>query len=249
MARPYKLACERPTTPSGEIRAEMSLEAGTGISKMHAPVHETMTIAALIASDFALDQQLTFYKLRDNPKDRSDINDFIRGVVWNDDPACLLFDDNSDSNNLAYSTGLMWLNNFTIAKKGSIDERNIIGRSHFGDLSWLHGMGSFKGEWPTDTRANIISYLEIMYKLACGNQGIYHDTQLKDTWLRKYFTFFTFPSKYAYLRDLLTDNHKTPAKIQHRAIASCFHVIQDSYTHGHTRRVLLNENDVEKTSR
>ncbi|MCJ1311505.1 hypothetical protein MMC25_005177 [Agyrium rufum] len=248
MSKSFRYDAEKPAALPEQVRAEMSLEAGTGITRMHAAVHETMTVAALIASDYGLDRKTTFYNLRDNPKARSDVNDFIRGVVWNDDPACLLFDDNKDNNNMNYSTGAMWLIDFQVAKGGSITDRNIIGRSHFGDLSWLHGMGGIKGEWPTDTRTKITSYLEIMYKLACGDQGITPDTQLKDTWLRKYFSYFTFPTKYSDLRELLTANHKTPANIQHRAIGSCFHLLQDSYTHGHTRRVLLNPEDLDTSS-
>ena len=76
-----------------------------------------------------------------------------------------------------------------------------------------------------------------------ATKGLHPETQLKETRLRKYFSFFTFPSKYAYLRELFTDNHQTPANIQHRAIASYFHPLQDSYTHEHMRRILLSPED------
>ena len=234
---------------SANIHVEMSIEAGTGITKMHSPVHETMAIATLIASKFALDRKTTIYKLKENPKAYSEINDFIRGIIWNDDPACLFFDDNDDKDNFNYSTGIMWLKSFKSGEYDQFDEHNIIGRSHFGDLQFLHGMGSVKGEWHTETRNNILSFMEIMYKLACGNQGISADTQIRQTWLRKYFTAFSTPSKYTDLRELLTLNHKTPANVQHRALGTCFHLIQDSYAHGHTRRVLLNPEDQERSSR
>ncbi|KAL8690058.1 MAG: hypothetical protein Q9218_004411 [Villophora microphyllina] len=248
MARTSPPQVKAPTSFQRAVQVNMSIEAGTGLSRMHAPVHESMTLAALIASKYNLDKGTTIYKLRENPQAHSEINDFIRGIIWNDDPACLLFDDNTNNDNLNYSTGLMWATKFTSGKQDPYEEHNIIGRSHFGDLQFLHGMGSAKGEWPTETRNNILSLMEIMYKLACGNQSITPDTQIKDTWLRRFFTAFSTPNKYDDLRELLTDNHKTPANVKHRAMGSLFHLIQDSYTHGHTRRVLLNPEDQDRSS-
>ena len=242
-------SAEKPFS-SGEFHANMSIEAGTEIAKFNSPVHETMTIAALIASDFKIDRNITIYKLKDNPKAYPEINDFIRGVIWNDDPACELFDDNDNNDNFDYSTGATWLTYFLRGKyENPFDEHNIIGRSHFGDLQFLHGMAAEKGEWPTDTRNNIMNYLELMYKLACGNVEVKSDTEIKNTWLGRYFTAFSTPDKFYELRGLLTAYHKTPANVRHRALGSCFHLIQDSYTHGHTRRLLKNPQDQDTSSR
>ena len=56
------------------------------------------------------------------------------------------FDDKGGNNNLDYSMGITWLVRFKSTKGGFIDERIIVGRSHFGDLSWLHGMGSARDQ-------------------------------------------------------------------------------------------------------
>ena len=211
-------------------------EIGFGPFKIHSPkikepIHEQMTIAALINSNYKLDSRLTFHTLRDDPNFRADLNDFVRGVLWNDDPECLLFDEDS-SNNLTYSTGAMWARKF---KFGSFDKSQLIRRSHFGNLQWLHAMGSREREPLAETKSLILRWMETMYNLAIGTLD--PNTQLKETWLNDWFED---PDNYTSVGGLLTHRHKSAANVQHRALGSCFHVLQDSYAIGHTRRELLN---------
>ena len=207
--------------------------------RVHEPVHEQMTVAALINSDYHLDASLTFYSLRDNPSWKPDINDFVRGALWNDDPQCLLFEEHSDYN-LTYSTGAMWTTEFESGNFdfGKVQKPDLIRRSHFGDLQWLHSMGSQAGEHPATTKKLVLQWLEIMYSVAVGAMD--PTTPLKATWLNEHFED---PTHYATLGELLTFKHKSQANVAHRALGSCFHILQDTYAIGHTRRELLNPSD------
>ncbi|KAK4694880.1 hypothetical protein P7C71_g2770, partial [Lecanoromycetidae sp. Uapishka_2] len=199
--------------------------------RYNAPVHEQMTIAALIQSEYRLDSTITFTTLRDHPTARPDINDFVRGVIWNDDPECELFDEDSN-NNLSYSTGAIWSAKFGLGYiSANAEKSELIGRSHFGDLQWLHSMSSKSGEFPIDTKKKVLRWMETMYKLAIGATN--GDSPIQNTWMQDWFYD---PSHYTTIGRLLTHGHAGPANFQHRALGSCFHIIQDSYALGHTRR-------------
>ncbi len=45
-------------------------------------------------------------------------------------------------------------------------------RSHFGNLQFLHAMATKLGEPAQTTKDKLMSWLEVMYKLACGDQGV-----------------------------------------------------------------------------
>jgi hypothetical protein len=238
------------TDNSDEERVGMSVEGGgqefwgMHTKRVNAPVHEQMTISALINSealknhDNKLDRSLTFIWLRDNPTARPDLNDFIRGVIWNDDPQCLLFNDKADQN-LSYGIGLDWGNEYAAGKlMGGGDKSDLIRRSHFGDLQWLHAMSSVKGEPAIETKTKVLRWMETVYKLATGAMD--PDTPIQSSPMRDWFDD---PAHYNTFGELLTYKHKAPANIKHRALGSCFHVLQDSYAIGHTRREPLNAGD------
>ena len=119
------------------------------------PVHENITLAALIAAGIIPNTT----KLNTAT---SETREFIRGVMWNDDPECLLFDDRTDDN-WNFSSGLMWWSHYVEEK---YDKENLIGRSHNYDLQFLHAMGSTVGELPDVTLAKFMLWLEIMYKVS-----------------------------------------------------------------------------------
>jgi hypothetical protein len=233
----------------------MAIQGGSKLT-FKRPIHENMTLAVLIHSKYRLDQTITFEWLRTNPEQRPEVNDFIRGVVWNDDPAGLLFEEKR-AENLIYSTAALFGTQFLSAKNvswlGMSNRINIIGRSHFWDMQFLHGMGSSKNEAPTETKRKILMWLQIMYNIAMDptSTSSLSDTSIGDisskvgaaSQLRDFFDKSSDPPVTASVRTLITRNHASPAHMQHRAMGSCFHVIQDSYAHGHTRRVLLNPQD------
>ncbi|KAI4160368.1 MAG: hypothetical protein LQ342_005779 [Letrouitia transgressa] len=195
------------------------------------PVHENIAIAAFIKAD-QLPQGTTYNNL--NPKQW----EYFRGLLWNDDPSCLLFDDKVD-NNRDFGAGLEWYDAFKAGPANCMTRR-----SHFGDLQCLHGMATKNGEAPEDTKRYILTWLEVMYKLACGNQGTAVQDKLK-TVLPAQFNGSTNPTSDATLKQLLlatTPNYRF-SNLQRRALGVCLHIIQDSYAIGHTQRCLLNPGD------
>lgn len=90
------------------------------------PVHENLVLAALMASD-------------PNPVNKSttvdgapvDVHEILRGVYWNDDPACLLFDDKGNDN-WDFSSGLTYKGEFEYGEDGKpYDNTKITPRVHF----------------------------------------------------------------------------------------------------------------------
>ncbi|PNP76053.1 hypothetical protein FNYG_10611 [Fusarium nygamai] len=223
-------------TKNDDIRANYDIGVGVSFpTKMDIkfPVHESIVVAAFIESDMTFPRGTVYNNINDKQWE------YFRGVVWNDDPSCLLFEDVTEDNRM-FGLGVEWLNAFKFG-----DEKCMTKRSHMGDLQFFHGMGSVMGEKPQKTRKNILTWMEVMYKLACGDQGISEDDILDDV-LPGYFTEDTVPSKSDSLRDLIlatTPKYKD-ANIRKRAFGICLHMISDSYALGHTQRRLRNPSDL-----
>jgi len=206
------------------------------------PVHENMTLAALIVagilpSDTAWDKVVgRWSKFVGQP----DVFEFIRGVIWNDDPACALFNED-ENNNGNYAWGLDFGYSFASHYFWNLFADQIITRSHFGDLQFLHSMGSKPGEPPHETKEKIMLWLETMYKLACGGQGVEAHQRI-DSRLGSYFNDNTVPKGSDSFKDLLLGKTRKYQNviIERRALGSCFHVIQDSYAVGHCQRRIVN---------
>lgn len=207
------------------------------------PVHENITLAALIASEYPVDHSMTYSTAS------SAVWEIFRGVIWNDDPSCDLFHDSADQNNeFAWDQGVTYGTKFQKAKSfGASRSKAMLGRSHFGDLQFLHAMGCERGEVPNETLSKVLLWCETMYKLAVGDQGVSAGDQImrvsvtrNDISLHKFFDDHTTPKGSDTLHTLLTCNSKYEhLDVQSRALGSLFHVIQDSYAHGHTKRVQL----------
>ena len=111
--------------------------------KIHAPVHESITIAGLRGTLVPVPPGV-------GPGTDQATNEFLRGVIWNDDPELLLFSENL-TNNYAMTQGLAWLKRFSEAERTTInDKTNLTGRSHFFDLQFLHAMAEEVGEEPEE---------------------------------------------------------------------------------------------------
>ncbi len=220
-----------------------------GPFNINTPVHESLTLSSLIHSPFGASENFT---VDGAPLD---IKEFFRGDIWNDDPECAMFDDDHD-NNWNFGLGAVWLSKFTAAKYGKFDEDNLIGRSHFWDLQFLHSMAAALGEQPDDTRAKIMLWLEVAYKLSIGEgvdgadaidsvpvTSVVNGTK---SWrLGDFFTATSTPRGADSLSALFTCSTQYQyVDIRRRAIGSCLHIVQDSFAKGHTRRTLLNPEDL-----
>lgn len=187
------------------------------------PVHETLTLHALVQS-----QVLPAGTTASSPA----VSQFIRGVFWNDDPCGSLFRNKRDT---SPSFGVEWFFDFRKADKEPAPKNfdslvcKLTGRSHFGDLQFLHGMASDDGIPATDTLERMIAWAKISYAIAIGET-------------KPAVQLSTLPMPFnglgpANARELF--QAPNDALVPQRAIGSLLHVIQDSYAAGHTKRAKL----------
>ena len=196
-------------------------------------IHEDMAIAAFIGSKLPFPKGTEYNNLNPNQWE------YMRGLIWSDDPTCLLFVDSPESNN-QLGLGKEFLQEFFLGP-----EFGITKRSHFGDLQFLHGMGSQTNEDPNVTKKNMIAWLEVVYKLAIG-QDVSEADRL-DKRFPDLFNASSNPSGNVDLRHLFlgTTPSYRKANIPRRALGHCLHMIQDSYAVGHTLRRLTNPDDLD----
>jgi hypothetical protein len=228
------------------------IQGPAGPLRIHEPVHEKITLAALMNDVLPIPPGVTLGS-------NQPANEFLRGVVWNDDPGVLLFDENVEDN-WDYSTGASWLWAFERAEWFGNSVTNITGRSHFFDLQFLHAMGGEAGEKPHDTLAKIMLWAEVMYRLATDDgvapgdklSAIPIESSVSDTAgktykyrLSKFFDEASRPQGSDTINYLLTlDTACRFLNIKRRAIGSLLHTVQDSYARGHVRRTLTNPQDL-----
>lgn len=209
---------------------------------LNTPVHETIMLSSLVGAKTGVEATAI-----DSAK--PEVKEIFRGGFWNDDPMCQLFDDKPDTN-WKFSTGFMWTKLFSTAKmwvQGKIDFKNLIGRSHFADLQFLHAMGSEVGEKPSVTHQKIMLWAEVLYKVSIGTLD--GKSIISNAPIKAYFTAQSFPSSSSTLFDLFTCSSKfKDADVKRRALGSAFHMLQDSYAKGHTKRTLLNPKDLKPGS-
>jgi hypothetical protein len=216
----------------------------------HEPIHENITLAALLKSRVSVRPGATVGS--DLP-----LNEFFRGVLWNDDPAILMFHEDL-WNNWRFTTRAAWLMKFELAKYSAGNNvANLTGRSHFYDLQFLHAMASEPREAPGDTLAKIMLWAELMYRLSIG-EGVSATDKLDKpiasavdvggvTYsysLSQFFDDLSRPTGQDTFGFLLTQDTACLAlDLGRRAIGSLLHMVQDSYARGHVRRTLLNPGD------
>ncbi|PVH71443.1 hypothetical protein DL98DRAFT_660642 [Cadophora sp. DSE1049] len=244
---PYKI----PTTIGYKV--EYKIE---NVFNVFHPVHEYMTTWALSKSKSEASSIVS------PEKSSCETKELIRGIFWNDDPENLLFrlkvDDNfSKSRGVYFYFEYKNIRSYISAFLGAIgitplDPRlnlrpenfNMIWRSHFGDLQFLHAMASKPGESPVETSDKILLWVEIMYKLSLVGSGLTNNTKIDSVPVsRNQFrldTFFredTSPSNTSTLSTLLAPMEVySKLDLRRRALGSILHIVQDSYAKGHTRR-------------
>lgn len=119
---------------------EIGFNGPLGI-KIRDPVHEDIAIAAFIASRMRFPKGTEYNNLDATQWE------YMRGLLWNDDPLCLLFEDSRESNS-ELALGEKFLGDFYAGSPSSLTQR-----SHFGDLQFFHAMAAQSNEDPHDTKA------------------------------------------------------------------------------------------------
>lgn len=215
------------------------------------PVHEVLTLETLKAATGGTPKESRGDLLKGVNDDKlpkgtstsahnlapeSDIDrsaqEFIRGVVWPDDPKCLLFDDPKGTTN--YSSGAAWYEEFDEDEKD--DKKALTARSHYGDLQFFHAMASKDGEKAEETKKKMMAWAEFNVSVATGKIG--PDTKLDEIEgiqeLFKEQKGFTvkdlFGGSAAGGKALSGDD------VKQRAAGALLHMIQDSHAQGHCER-------------
>jgi hypothetical protein len=192
------------------------------------PVHETITLIALERSGIAGGRATA-----------ASYPEFIRGVFWNDDPCYELFDNSSIG--LTKSTGLLWFRDFHAAETASKSGApfsgltcRLLGRSHFGDLQFFHGMASRDGVKSGDTLSRMMLWAEFTYAVAIGSIDPEKTVQVVRPAIA---SVLELGAAVSVERLFLAANAESARQ---RAIGSLVHLLQDSYAAGHTEREIAN---------
>jgi hypothetical protein len=176
--------------------------------------------------------------------DEAPYGKFGRGVRWNDDPLKLL---DYGSRYPAFVGYLMHAKRIAKARPAKIDATyNSLYRSHFGDLQFLHAMARVEGEPAAETQARMLLWAEFTYQVWLGEIDL--QTELSQVSVRGVPELF--PGKRWTVRRLFSMNCDTPTSgcrepgadytdelIRQTALGSLLHMIQDSYSAGHTERL------------
>ncbi|MEO8687205.1 MAG: hypothetical protein ABI611_03170 [Solirubrobacteraceae bacterium] len=152
---------------------------------------------------------------------------FVRGVVWADDPEGLLFDQEEDTSD--YSSGLTWYSHFRDGEKGNFS--TLTARSHFGDLQFFHGMASKDTEAPATTKQHMLEWGRFLVDVATGR--ILTDSKIEDVPAIK--AMFPGIPKHT-IKQLFGFAKASDVQARQRAVGALFHMIQDSFAHGHVDR-------------
>jgi hypothetical protein len=156
---------------------------------------------------------------------------FIRGVVWADDPKGLLFNLENDATK--YSTGYAWWSEFGEGEKGKFaaDKSDLIARSHFGDLQFFHGMASVDKEAAITTKQHMLDWARFLIDVATARTAA--DAQVKDVAAIKDL----FPANADWtIKRLFGWAKASDIQTRQRAVGILFHLIQDSHAAGHVER-------------
>jgi hypothetical protein len=111
---------------------------------------------------------------------------------------------------------------------------NLMTRSHFGDLQFLHGMASDDGVPASVTRQKMVEWLEFAWKVS--TRELKPDALLRtvvNPTISDHFGCTEWSVADIYI--LGRNQHLLP-KLNHIAFGSVLHTIQDSFANGHTTR-------------
>jgi hypothetical protein len=173
----------------------------------------------------------------------------LYGVRWNDDPPFSFESGHRQVDGCKMqesvrfiSQPLCWKNLFKDAEKGAAQGsvysaksgHVLLYRVHFGDLQFLHSMGSADGELSESTRSKIMVWAEFTWRVGSGEYGLL--TLLRDVKIDGFNDLVGRPGWR--VQDLLT--YAAPGAIRQQirqvAFGSLLHVMEDSFAKGHTDR-------------
>ncbi|CAN7779818.1 hypothetical protein LJR084_008126 [Variovorax sp. LjRoot84] len=182
----------------------------------------------------------------------------IYGVRWNDLPPFRLSSEEGNctylgkscnvSQTIRFSTQpLCWYCLFKDAETKARSRRivgcskekgvlrgNVMTRSHFGDLQFLHAMASEEGVHPGATRAKVLDWLEFAWKVS--SREIKADTLLRDLRIAAIQEHFGCTEWRVVDLYVLGQQDKLGRYLHQVAFGSVLHTVQDSFAGAHASR-------------
>lgn len=172
----------------------------------------------------------------------------LAGIRWNDDPPFRLEAGEGNGTSCKVEETIRfttqpkcWYELFEDAKRkageGKLLDANsrisLLGRSHFGDLQFLHAMAAADGEKASATKEKIMMWSEFIWRVTTGEYGL--ATKLSDSKIDGMSNFF---GKTAWtVQDLFAlGNPPLRPRIKEVAFGSLLHMMQDSFAKGHVSR-------------
>lgn len=211
------------------------------LGKIREPVHEYITLLALDCHPNSINckgYELDIRRIRTS----SITAPLVDGVEWNDDPSRMLL-----TNFRAATKWVYWMDHAKkIAKceetEGGkciiINETyDLLYRTHYGDLQFLHAMASSNGEHPTVTLQKMMDWAEFTYKVSTGEiRATDKLDRLEATgksYINNYIKRGSWSVGYLFTKQEKISNNK----VKLIALGSLLHMIQDSFSDSHVERV------------
>lgn len=227
------------------VKRSLKTEYRQYLARLTKPTHEELTRLALQCAESP--EKLAWCDvepLAPNITRRFALEAALHGTRWNDDPNNFFRVNNE-------FTWFFWLK--AAALKSAITDQNPLEyRSHYGDLQFLHGMGSRHAS-PLNTRDNVLAWSRFAYDVAAGQ--IRADATMQELAPQYAFArFFTQTSKGRWtVRKLFTnvgdvlcqpncaaDLAASDDEVAALAMGALLHTIQDSLSDSHVERISEN---------
>jgi hypothetical protein len=205
------------------------------------PVHETLTLlsiriaieqhkstgnlfAGVALSKLPTWDSKTAHAMTASGADKS-LHQFLRGVIWPDDPEGLFFNNRKDVYN--FSTGFTWHAAF---KKDPSNPKNITARTHFGDLQYFHSMSPGVSLSRREVRKKMLQWAGFLLDVSAGR------TKPSESLSEIASVAELFPNRSTVSDLFVADPLSADIDVRHRAVGALLHMVQDSYSQGHAKR-------------
>lgn len=210
------------------------------LDKLGQPVHETFTMIAYRCHTKIDDcAGAGFdYSQTDN---KDGIGELIQGVIWNDDPSLKLM----GGLGMKKEWGLFMYDADKISvcqreKKSNckaIDESfDLLYRSHYGDMQFLHSMATEDDADPAETKKKIMEWAKFTYRVSIGeidkNSTLAELEASNDSLVNTYIKRGSWKVGFLFTRQA----NPRGALVKTMALGSLLHMVQDSYSDAHVNR-------------
>ena len=241
---PEATATERGLAAYSANRLQRAISAGAfhGVAVVGHAVHEDITRRALQCPVDGIEP----------PGCEHDIRYQLAGVRWNDDPAFKFLPGRGEyvgckaGQTVRMVTqpvcwGRVFRHGESAAGRGvrlTGANGNLLVRTHFGDLQFLHAMAVADGEAPEQTRRNVLAWAEFTWRTSIGEPKFGLQRVVARLPIDGFAERFRFNQGWR-IQDLFALGDPTTRRddrLQRIAFGSLLHVVQDSFAAGHVQR-------------